>query len=48
MMKPFATLLKRTALLMIAVALVQTGAAAEKPINVMLLTGQCSQYHNWN
>ncbi len=35
------------ALILVALSLMLTATAADKPINVMLLTGQCSQYHNW-
>jgi len=46
-MKNVFTRLKRCALLLAASSLVLTGTAADKPVDVMLLTGQCSQYHNW-
>ncbi len=46
-MKNMFSLLRQFALLCIGTSLIQTGTAADKPVKVMLLTGQCSQYHNW-
>lgn len=48
MMKTFLTFMGLlTAVLSMSVLQTTTAGAAEPRIRVMLLTGQCSQYHNW-